>query len=90
MLGVLLLSTQAGDIDKIVYAERLAIMRVFGIATLVNIVLSLLLSSTIATRCGGFRPPRSVYAAGRERVRRYRIFRHVRMRPATCRLPCVK
>ena len=48
VLGVLLLSTQAGDIDKIVHAERLAIMRVFGIATLVNVLLSLLLSSTIA------------------------------------------
>jgi two-component system sensor histidine kinase ChvG len=48
VLGVLLLSTQAGDIDKIVHAERLAIMRVFGVATLVNVVLSLLLSSTIA------------------------------------------
>ncbi len=48
VLGVLLLSTQAGDIDKIVHAERLAILRVFGVATLVNIVLSLLLSSTIA------------------------------------------
>mgnify|MGYP006206802369 CR=1 FL=1 len=30
VLGVLLLSTQAGDIDKIVHAERLAILRVFG------------------------------------------------------------
>lgn len=48
VLGVLLLSTQGGDIDKIVHAERLAIMRVFGVATLVNIVVSLLLSSTIA------------------------------------------
>ncbi|MGV8937605.1 MAG: stimulus-sensing domain-containing protein [Allorhizobium sp.] len=48
VLGVLLLSTQAGDIDKIVHAERLAIMRVFGVATLVNILVSLLLSSTIA------------------------------------------
>lgn len=48
VLGVLLLSTQAGDIDKIVHAERLAIMRVFGVATLVTVVLSLLLSSTIA------------------------------------------
>ncbi|WP_371833382.1 stimulus-sensing domain-containing protein [Ferirhizobium litorale] len=48
VLGVLLLSTQAGDIDKIVHAERLAIMRTFGVATLVNVVLSLLLSSTIA------------------------------------------
>lgn len=49
VLGVLLLSTQAGDIDKIVHAERLAILRVFGVAALVNIVVSLLLSSTIAT-----------------------------------------
>ena len=48
VLGVLLLSTQAGDIDKIVHAERLAIMRVFGIAALGNVFLSLLLSSTIA------------------------------------------
>ncbi len=48
VLGVLLLSTQAGDIDKIVHAERLAIMRMAGVATLVNIVLSLMLSSTIA------------------------------------------
>lgn len=48
VLGVLLLSTQAGDIDKIVHAERLAIMRVFGVATLVNVAVSLLLSSTIA------------------------------------------
>lgn len=49
VLGVLLLSTQAGDIDKIVHAERFAILRVFGIATLVNVIVSLLLSSTIAT-----------------------------------------
>ncbi|WP_422371998.1 stimulus-sensing domain-containing protein [Hoeflea sp.] len=49
VLGVLLLSTQAGDIDKIVHAERLAIFRVFGVAAMVTIVLSLLLASTIAT-----------------------------------------
>lgn len=49
VLGVLLLSTQAGDIDKIVHAERMAIFRVFGVAAMVNIVLSLLLASTIAT-----------------------------------------
>ena len=49
VLGVLLLSTQAGDIDKIVHAERMAIFRVFGIAALVNVILSLLLASTIAT-----------------------------------------
>ncbi|HET7411425.1 MAG TPA: sensor histidine kinase, partial [Pararhizobium sp.] len=49
VLGVLLLSTQAGDIDKIVHAERLAIFRVFGVAALVTIVLSILLAGTIAT-----------------------------------------
>lgn len=48
VVGVLLLSTQAGDIDQIVHAERLAIMRVFGVATMVTVILSLLLSSTIA------------------------------------------
>ncbi|TFF25334.1 HAMP domain-containing protein [Jiella endophytica] len=49
VLGVLLLSTQGGDIDKIVQAERMAIVRVFGVAALVVIVLSTLLASTIAT-----------------------------------------
>lgn len=49
VLGVLLLSTQAGDIDKIVHAERVAIMRIFAVAATVSIVLSLLLASTIAT-----------------------------------------
>lgn len=63
VLGVLLLSTQAGDIDNIVHAERLAIMRVFGVATLVNILLSLLLSSTIAN-------PLRRLAAAAIRVRR--------------------
>jgi two-component system, OmpR family, sensor histidine kinase ChvG len=48
VLGVLLLSTQAGDIDKIVHAERIAIVRIFGVAATVSIVLSLLLASTIA------------------------------------------
>jgi two-component system sensor histidine kinase ChvG len=48
VLGVLMLNTQGGDIDKIVAAERKAILRVFGVAALVTIVLSLLLASTIA------------------------------------------
>ncbi|MFM2281522.1 MAG: hypothetical protein RLZZ444_3753 [Pseudomonadota bacterium] len=63
VLGVLLLSTQAGDIDQIVHSERLAILRVFGIATLVNVVLSLILSSTIAN-------PLRRLAAAAVRVRR--------------------
>ncbi|MFD2238844.1 stimulus-sensing domain-containing protein [Aureimonas populi] len=49
VLGVLMLSTQGGDIDKIVQAERMAIVRVFAVAALVVIVLSTLLASTIAT-----------------------------------------
>ena len=48
VLGVLLLSTQAGDIDKIVRDERLAIVRVFLVAAVVTILLSLLLAGTIA------------------------------------------
>jgi two-component system sensor histidine kinase ChvG len=49
VLGVLMLSTEGGDIDKIVAAERKAILRVFGVAALVTAILSLLLASTIAT-----------------------------------------
>ncbi|TPW32651.1 HAMP domain-containing protein [Martelella alba] len=48
VLGVLLLSTQAGDIDKIVHNERLAIIRMFVVTSLVTMVLSFMLSSTIA------------------------------------------
>jgi two-component system sensor histidine kinase ChvG len=46
--GALMLSTQGDDIDQLVTAERLAILKVFGIAVGVMIVLSLLLASTIA------------------------------------------
>jgi two-component system, OmpR family, sensor histidine kinase ChvG len=48
VLGVLMLSTEGGDIDKIVAAERTAILRVFGVAALVMAILSMLLASTIA------------------------------------------
>jgi two-component system, OmpR family, sensor histidine kinase ChvG len=46
--GVLLLSTQGGDIDQMVTAERLAILKIFAVAAAVMIVLSLALASTIA------------------------------------------
>ncbi|NJR14221.1 MAG: HAMP domain-containing protein [Phyllobacteriaceae bacterium] len=49
VLGVLQLSTQGGDIDKIIRAERWAVIRVFAVAALVTALLSLLLASTIAT-----------------------------------------
>ena len=62
VLGVLLLSTEAGDIDSIIRAERVAIIRTFGVAAAVTLVLSMLLASTIAT-------PLRRLAAGAERVR---------------------
>jgi two-component system sensor histidine kinase ChvG len=46
--GVLMLSTQGADIDDMVEAERLAIVKVFLVAAGVMFVLSLLLASTIA------------------------------------------
>ncbi|WP_378946359.1 stimulus-sensing domain-containing protein [Mesorhizobium sp. ANAO-SY3R2] len=63
VLGVLMLSTEGGDIDKIVAAERKAILRIFGVAALVTALLSLLLASTIAN------PLRRLSAAA-NRVRR--------------------
>ena len=60
--GALLLSTQGGDIDGIVQAERSAILRVFLVAAAVMLLLSLLLASTIAG------PVRKL-ADGAERVR---------------------
>jgi two-component system sensor histidine kinase ChvG len=46
--GALMLSTQGSDIDHMVTAERLKILKVFAIAAAVMIVLSALLASTIA------------------------------------------
>jgi two-component system sensor histidine kinase ChvG len=63
VLGVLMLSTQGGDIDKIVAAERNSILRVFGVAALVNVLLSIMLASTIAN-------PLRRLAAAANRVRR--------------------
>ncbi|HEX7777478.1 MAG TPA: sensor histidine kinase, partial [Parvibaculum sp.] len=48
VLGTLMLSTQGGDIDAIVRAERLAIVQVFLVALGVAILLSVLLAGTIA------------------------------------------
>ena len=61
--GALLLSTQGGDIDDMVDAERLAIVKVFLVAAAVMVVLSILLAGTIAG------PVRRL-ADGAERVRR--------------------
>ncbi len=48
VLGVLVLSTQGEDINAIVKNERIVILQVFIIATLVSVALSVLLANTIA------------------------------------------
>lgn len=63
VLGVLMLSTEGGDIDRIIADERRSILRVFGVAALANAVLSMLLASTIAN-------PLRRLAAAAVRVRR--------------------
>ena len=61
--GALMLSTQGADIDDMVQAERLAIVKVFLVAASVMVILSMLLAGTIAG------PVRRL-AEGAERVRR--------------------
>ncbi len=63
LLGALLLSTQGGDIDAIVRAERLAILRVFAAAASITVVLSIFLAATVAV-------PLHRLAAAADRVRR--------------------
>ncbi|MEQ1770367.1 MAG: sensor histidine kinase [Devosia sp.] len=47
-VGVLLLSTQPGEIDSIVASERWGVLRIALVAAAVTIILSLLLASTVA------------------------------------------
>ncbi len=61
--GALLLSTQGGDIDKIIASERWAIIRVFLVSAAIMLLLSLLLAGTIAG-------PMHRLAEAAERVRR--------------------
>ncbi|WP_081852862.1 sensor histidine kinase [Bosea sp. 117] len=63
ILGALLLSTQGGEIDEAVAAERFVIVRVFLVAMAVMVLLSFLLAGTIAG------PVRKLADAA-ERVRR--------------------
>ncbi|WP_026782140.1 sensor histidine kinase [Pleomorphomonas koreensis] len=63
VVGSLLLSTEGGDIDAIVTAERWGIFRVFLVAAAVTATLSFLLAGTIA------RPLRRLAAAA-DRIRR--------------------
>ncbi len=62
VLGVLVLSTEAGAIDTVIEKERMNILRTFLIALAVTLVLSVLLASTIAK-------PLHRLSAAAERVR---------------------
>jgi len=61
--GALLLSTQGGDIDRIIASERWAILRIFIASAAVMLILSLFLAGTIAE-------PMRRLAEAAERVRR--------------------
>ncbi|MBX9739996.1 MAG: stimulus-sensing domain-containing protein, partial [Beijerinckiaceae bacterium] len=61
--GALLMSTQGGDIDKIIASERWAIIRIFLVSTGVMFLLSLFLAGTIAE-------PMRRLAEAADRVRR--------------------
>ena len=61
--GALLLSTQGGDIDASIASERWAILRIFLVASVVMLILSMLLAGTIAE-------PMRRLAEAADRVRR--------------------
>ncbi|MFN3854835.1 MAG: stimulus-sensing domain-containing protein [Phreatobacter sp.] len=63
VLGVLMLNTRGGEIDAVIDAERLQVLRVFMVAAFVMVVLSILMARTIAG------PVRKL-AEGAEKVRR--------------------
>jgi two-component system, OmpR family, sensor histidine kinase ChvG len=67
--GALQLSTQDGDIDEIIAAERLNILILFTAVTLIMLLISLLMANTIAK-------PVERLAVGAERVRRSIKSRH--------------
>jgi two-component system, OmpR family, sensor histidine kinase ChvG len=67
--GALQLSTQDGDVDEIIAEERLNILILFGVVTIIMLLVSLLMANTIAK-------PVERLAVGAERVRRSIKSRH--------------
>lgn len=61
--GVLLLSTFGGDIDSVIRSERLSLVRIFGIAAGIMVIISALFAGTIVG-------PIRRLSAGADRVRR--------------------
>ena len=48
VMGVLVLSTEGGDIDRVIRAGRIEILRIFVVAGLVSVLLAFVLASSIA------------------------------------------
>jgi two-component system, OmpR family, sensor histidine kinase ChvG len=67
--GALLLSTQDGDVDEVIAEERLNIFILYGVVTIIMLLVSLLMANTIAK-------PVERLAVGAERVRRSIKSRH--------------
>jgi hypothetical protein len=74
VLGACCLSTQGGDIDKIVRAERFAMIRVFAVAVIVNIILSV-------RSCRHHRQPAAPSVCRRRRVACAGLLRCARKSP---------
>ena len=87
--GALLLSTQGGDIDQAVEAERLQIVKLFLILLGVMVVLSMLLARTIAGPVQAARRRRRAGAPPHPLARRNPRFHRARAtRSAICPARC--
>jgi two-component system sensor histidine kinase ChvG len=85
--GALLLSTQGGDIDQAVEAERLQIVKLFGILLGVMVVLSTAARRTIAGPVSGS-PKRRARAPPHPLARRNPDFTAAATRSAICPARC--
>jgi two-component system sensor histidine kinase ChvG len=89
VLGVLLLSTQGGDIDKIVAGRAQLILRVFGVAALVMVhAVGACSPRPSPIRCAASRRRPTACGAASTAARRFPISPTARTRSATCRSPC--
>jgi two-component system sensor histidine kinase ChvG len=68
VIGVLVVTTAAGEIDQLVRGEREELLQMFVVALFVSIGLSFVLASTIANPCPTL-PPRPSSGATRTRER---------------------
>ncbi len=79
-IGAVAIVSAAGEIDDLVRVERERVLKMFVVASLISIGVSLALASTIAA-------PLSALAAAAEQGRRHQDPRARRLRPGRIRLP---